>query len=249
MESLTGKYAIVTGAGKGIGAAIVKRLYEENAKGIAILEFNEELAQKTAKELDPSGERIIPIKCDVSDYDNVTKAIDIVLEKFGTIDILVNNAGITKDRIFHKMSFDEWHNVMDVNIGGTFNLCKAVVPIMREKQYGRILNIASVSFWGNPGQTNYSASKGAVMGLTATLAKEVAAKNITVNCIAPGYIKTDMYNAIPEDKQKARLEAHPMHRLGSVDELAGVANFLVGPDASFITGQCVVVSGGAQCLL
>ena len=243
MNTLTGRVAIVTGAGKGIGKAIATRLFAEDAKGVAIFEWDEELAKKTAKELDPSGERVIAVKCDVSNTEMVKAAVDVVLEKFGTVDILVNNAGITKDAMFHKMSDDQWNAVMNVNLKGIYNTCKYCVPVMKEKEYGRIVNIASVSYWGNVGQTNYSASKGGVMGFTGTLAKEYAAKGIVANCVAPGMIDTDMLQAIPAPILEAKLAATPMHRCGSPEELAAIVNFLCGPDCSYLTGQCLVASG------
>ena len=247
MGTLEGKIAIITGAGKGIGEAIVRRFLKEGIRGIGMLEWNEALCKETAQRLDPSGEILFPVKCDVSNREQVRESVAKVVEHFGTIDILVNNAAITKDRIFHKMTDDEWDAVINVNLNGTYNLCHAVVPVMREKGYGRIVNISSTSAWGNVGQANYAATKAAINGFTATLAKELAAKGVIVNSIAPGYIATDMYAGIPEDKQAARLATHPMLRLADPSELAAVVNFLCGPDVSFMTGQCLTVSGGSRC--
>ena len=246
MGTLEGKIAIVTGAGKGIGEAVVRRFLKEGIRGIAMFEWNEDLCRETAQQLDPSGEILLPIKCDVSNREQVRAGVAKTMERFGTVDILVNNAGITKDRIFHKMSDEEWDAVVNVNLNGTYNLCRNVVPIMREKGYGRIVNISSTSAWGNPGQANYAATKAAIQGFTATLAKELGPKGVMVNAIAPGFIDTDMYAGIPEDVKAEKLKKVPLKRLGSPDELAAVVNFFSGPDVTFVTGQCLVVSGGSR---
>jgi len=177
MSNLNGKYAVVTGGSKGIGAAIVRRFMEDGAAGVAILEYDYELAGKTAGLIDPTGEKVLAINCDVSIEDQVAAAIQTVMEKFKRIDILVNNAGITKDAMFHKMTNDAWNDVINVNLNGTYYTCKYVVPIMRERSYGRIVNIASVSAFGLAGQANYSASKGAIISLTA----EACCKKVIIN--------------------------------------------------------------------
>jgi len=246
MKNLAGKYAIVTGAGKGIGAAIAKRFLEEEAAGVAILEWDLALAEKTAKELDPTGKKVIAVKCDVSNSEQAKEAIDAVIAAFGRIDILINNAGITRDRIFHKMTDAEWHAVINVNLNGVYNMCKYIVPMMRDQQSGSIVNISSTSLQGNPGQANYAATKAGLQGFTRTLAKELGPKNVRVNALAPGFIKTDMMMAIPEEKMKASLAAHPMKRMGEPEEIASVVAFLCTEDASWITGQTVVVSGRAE---
>ena len=247
MRDLTGKYCIVTGAGKGIGKAIAKRFLMENAAGVAILEWNLELAQATAKELDPTGEKVIAVKCNVADSDMVKAAVDETVQKFGRIDVLINNAGVTRDRIFHKMTDEEWHTVIDINLNGVYNLCKFVVPMMREQESGAIVNISSTSLQGNPGQANYAATKAALQGFTRTLGKELGRKNVRVNCIAPGHIDTDMMRAIGEEKLNAAIARLPMQRLGDPDEIATVAAFLCTDDASWVTGQTIMVSGGASC--
>ena len=245
MKNLAGKYAIVTGAGKGIGAAIAKRFIEEEAAGVAILEYDLALAQKTAAELDPTGKKVIAVKCDVSNSDQVKEAVDAVVAAFGRVDILVNNAGITRDRIFHKMTDAEWHAVINVNLNGVYNLCKFVVPMMREQMSGSIINISSTSLMGNPGQANYAATKAALQGFTRTLAKELGPKNVRMNCIAPGHIRTDMMLAVGEEKLKNAINnVIPMRRLGEPEEIASVAAFLAGEDASWVTGQTIMVSGG-----
>jgi len=246
MKNLAGKYAIVTGAGKGIGAAIVKRFLEEEAAGVAIFEWDLALAEKTAKELDPTGEKVKAFKCDVSNSDQVKEAVDGAVAAFGRIDILVNNAGVTRDRIFHKMTDEEWHTVININLNGVYNLCKFVVPLMRAQESGSIVNISSTSLAGNPGQANYAATKAALQGLTRTLAKELGPKNVRVNAVAPGFIKTDMMMAVPPQNLERSLREHPFGRMGEPAELAAVVTFLCTEDASWVTGQTIVASGRAQ---
>ena len=239
MSNLNGKYAIVTGGGKGIGAAIVKKFVEGQAAGVAILEYDFELAKKTAAEI---GGNVLPIKCDVSDQDQVKAAVEQVLAAFGRIDILVNNAGIIRDAMFHKMTDDQWFQVMNVNLFGTYYCCKQVIPLMREQSYGKIVNISSISANGNVGQTNYAASKAAIEGFTKSLAKESARKNITVNAIAPCGIDTDMQRSVPEANLRGLINAMPGQRLGNVEELASAALFLASDDSSFVSGVILPVN-------
>lgn len=248
MKNLKGKYCIVTGAGKGIGKAIAKRFLEEEAAGVAIFEWDLEMAQATAAELDPTGKKVIAFKCNVADSDMVKAAVDGTLAAFGRIDVLVNNAGVTRDRIFHKMSDAEWHTVIDINLNGVFNTCKYIVPLMRDQEGGSIVNISSTSLMGNPGQANYAATKAALQGFTRTMAKELGRKNVRMNCVAPGYIDTDMMRAIGEDKLNAAVAHLPMGRLGSTDELASVVAFLCTDDSTWVSGQTIVASGASLCL-
>ena len=243
MKNLKGKYTIVTGAGKGIGKAIAQRFLEEEAAGVAIFEYDIELAQKTAKELDPTGEKVIALKCDVSKDDQVKAAIDETLAKFGRIDVLVNNAGITRDRIFHHMTDEDWYAVINVNLNGVYNTCKYVVPLMRDQGSGSIINISSTSAMGNPGQANYSATKAGLMGFTRTMAKELGRKNVRMNCVAPGHIDTDMMRAIGEEKLQAAIKRLPFQRLGQPSEIASVVAFLATDDASWVSGQTIFASG------
>ena len=205
MSNLKGKYAIITGGGQGLGAAMVKRFIAEEAAGVAILDYNLEKAQAVAAEI---GGNIIAIACDVSREEQVKAAIDQVLAAFGRIDILVNNAGIIRDSMFHKMSDDQWYQVLNVNLNGLYYCCKHVVPLMRAQCYGKIVNISSTSAYGNVGQCNYSASKAAIEGFTKTLAKESARKNITVNAIAPAHIDTEMQHSVPADFLAERIRAN-----------------------------------------
>ena len=247
MKNLEGKFCIVTGAGKGIGKAIAKRFLEEQAAGVAILEYDLALAEATAKELDPTGKKVIAVKCNVADSEQVKAAVEQVLAAFGQIDVLVNNAGITRDRIFHKMSDEEWHSVIDVNLNGVFNTCKFVVPMMRERMSGAIVNLASTSLMGNPGQANYAASKAALQGFTRTIAKELAQKNVRVNCVAPAYVDTEMMRAVGEERLKAMINGSPAKRMCDPDEIASVVAFLATDDASWVTGQTIFASGGSTC--
>lgn len=247
MKNLKGKYCIVTGAGKGIGKAIAKRFLEEEAAGVAILEWNLELAEATAKELDPTGKKVIAIRCNVADSDNVKEAVEQVVATFGRVDALINNAGVTRDKIFHKMTDDDWYTVMNINMNGIYNLCKFVVPLMREQESGSIVNISSTSIMGNPGQANYAAAKAAMVGFTRTMAKELGRKGVRMNCISPGYIDTEMMRAVGEERLNAMIRGIPAQRLGDPEEIASVAAFLCTEDASWVSGQNIFVSGGAIC--
>lgn len=244
MGKLENKIAVVTGGAKGIGAAIVKRFYDDDAKTVISLDMVKEQAEAAAREVDPSGAVVYAMKCNVADEAEVAAVFAEIYEKFGKVDILVNNAGITRDAIFHKMAREQWESVLDVNLNGTFNCCKGVVAKMREQNYGKIVNISSSSAWGNAGQTNYSASKGAVLGFTRSLAKELGQKNITVNCIAPAMIDTDMTKAMPETIAEMAVMLTPLGRKGSPSEVAAVVSFLSCDDSSFITGECIQTGGG-----
>lgn len=245
MGKLSGKYALVTGGGKGIGESIVNRFLEDDIEGVAILEYDVNLVEKMISNLGEASDKVLPIQCDVSNEAQVKNAVSQAVERFGTVDILVNNAGITRDAMFHKMADDAWDAVINVNLKGAYHLCKYVVPIMRNNAYGRIVNISSVSAFGNAGQANYAASKAGLIGFSKTLAKEGGPKNIIVNCVAPGYIETDMYNNVPHEIIAEHMKLIPLKRLGQPNEVASAVSFLSSDDASFISGQCLILSGGA----
>ena len=244
MKNLEGKFAVVTGCGKGIGACIVKKFLEEDIAGVAMLEYDEALVKATAEKLDPGLSRLLPIRCDVSKGEDVKAAIEQVKEKFGRIDILVNNAGITRDGMFHKMSEDQWDAVMNVNLKSVFFTCKEVLPMMRENKYGKIVNISSLSALGNVGQANYSATKAGIQGLTKTLAKENGPKNINVNAVCPGFINTDMFKAVPQETLDAWKADIPMKRFAEPEEIASIVCFFASDESSWITGQSIYASGG-----
>jgi len=238
---LKNKYAVITGSGGGIGAATAEVFVRENVAGVAIVDYNYEAACATAEKLGPTA---FPVKCDVSKAEEVEAAIALIMEKFGRIDILVNNAGITRDAIFHKMTMEQWMQVINTNLNGVFYWTRGVINQMRQNMYGRIINLSSTSARGNPGQCNYSATKAALIGFTNTLAKESGSKNITVNCVAPGATNTDMYMKVPEHIMKAMVESNPMKRLGKPSEIAEVIAFLASDRASFLNGQWIPVNGG-----
>ena len=237
---LSNKFAVITGSAGGIGKATAKIFIRENIAGIAIVDYNYEAACKTAEELGP---KAFPVKCDVSKADQVQEAINLILEKFGRVDILVNNAGITRDAIFHKMTLEQWEQVINTNLNGVFYWTHGLYKQMRENNYGRIINLSSTAARGNPGQCNYSATKAALIGFTATLAKEGGRKNITVNCVAPGATQTEMYDKVPEDVRQAMIAANPMQRLGQPGEIGEVIAFLASERASFLSGQWIPVNG------
>jgi 3-oxoacyl-[acyl-carrier protein] reductase len=242
MSDLKGRYAVVTGGARGIGAAVVKRFVAEGAAGVAIWDYDEAAAKETAA-LYPGG-RVLAFRCDVSDRENVRRCAEQTAQAFGRIDILVNNAGICRDALFVNMSEDQWDKVLRTNLNGTYYCTAEVVPGMIASGYGKIVNISSSAAHGNVGQANYSASKAAILGLTKTLARELAAKGITVNAVSPCFIETDMMNGIPEALSQTILRMIPMRRMGTADELAGAVQFLACDDSRFVTGIELPVNGG-----
>ncbi|MDR1692732.1 MAG: 3-oxoacyl-ACP reductase FabG [Oscillospiraceae bacterium] len=242
MGALTGKYAVVTGAGRGIGAAIAKRFITENAAGVAILDYDGDAANAFASAA--GGNHTVAVACDVSDRESVRAAFERIREAFGRVDILVNNAGITRDAIYHKMTDEQWDAVINVNLGGVHNCCRQVVAGMRERGYGKIVNISSSSAYGNVGQANYAATKAGLIGFTKTLAKELGGKNVTVNAVAPGMIDTDMVKTIPEPVLNAFIAASPAKRLGTPEEVAGAVLFLSCGDSAYVNGVVLDVNGG-----
>ena len=238
---LKGKIAVITGAGRGIGAETARIFAREEAAGIAVVDYDLDNAKAVAAEL---GEIAFPVYCDISVAEDVSKAAAAVKEHFGRIDILVNNAGVTRDAMFHKMTVEQWMKVINTNLNGAFFWCHEVINDMRKQGYGRIVNISSGSVRGIPGQCNYAASKAALIGFTNTLAKEGAAKGITVNCVAPGATDTDMYRAVPQSVLEAMLASNPTHRLGKPSEIGEVVAFVASERASYLNGQWILVNGG-----
>ncbi len=240
---LKDKIAIVTGGARGIGKATVERFCEEGAKVIIwdLLDAGNE----TAQEMQAKGYSVDFIKLAVTDPPAIEEAIQEIIQKYGKIDILVNNAGITRDKSLLKMSHLEWQQVIDVNLTGVFNCTKAVVPHMVEKKYGRIICTSSVvGITGNFGQTNYVATKAAIIGMVKTWAKEFGKHNITANAVAPGFIKTDMTDMIPEEVRLQAIADIPAKRMGLPVDIANAYLFLASDEASYINGHCISVNGG-----
>ncbi|MSR07467.1 MAG: 3-oxoacyl-[acyl-carrier-protein] reductase [Gemmatimonadetes bacterium] len=240
-HSLEGKTALVTGASRGIGKAIAERLYAAGAK-VAVVSRDEAKVRAVAAEL---GERAAGFAVDVSDGAAVAKTVELIEKALGPIDILVNNAGVTKDGLLVRMSDSDWDTVLDTNLKAAFITMKAVTRGMMKRRSGRVINIASVvGLTGNAGQANYAASKAGLIGLTKSVARELASRNVLVNAVAPGLIDTDMTRDLPEDTKKQLLAQIPLGRRGSSDDIAGAVLFLASDQASYITGQVLVVDGG-----
>ena len=241
---LNGRVAVVTGGSRGIGKAIALKLANNGAKVAIFATRESEAVNQTLSELKATGIEALFVPCDVSNFEQVKASIDSVIEQFGKIDILVNNAGITKDKLLMQMSEEDFDDVISVNLKGTYNTVKACIrPFIRNK-YGKIINISSVvGLMGNPGQVNYAASKAGIVGLTKSLAKEYAAKGITCNAIAPGFIATDMTEDLL-DKQEGLINMIPMKKVGNPEDIANLALFLASDMSSYITGEVIKVDGG-----
>ena len=241
-KNLIGRTAIVTGATRGIGRSIALKLAQEGANIVFNYLNNKDLAGSLIDELKKYGVKVLAFKVDVRDFDKVQKMKNTVLDKFGTVDILVNNAGIIKDVSLAMMSQEDWDSVLDSNLKGVFNITKAFIFTFMKQKSGNIINISSLSgIIGMPGQTNYSASKGGIISFTKSLAKEVAAFNVRVNAVAPGFIETDMVANLDHGKI---LDLIPMKRFGKPEEVAELVNFLLQSNSAYITGQVFRIDGG-----
>jgi 3-oxoacyl-[acyl-carrier protein] reductase len=242
--SLNGKIALVTGAAQGIGRDIALGLAADGAD-VAICDVNLEAAQKTAADIEAKGRKSLAVKANVAASADVTAMIDQIVEKFGRIDILVNNAGITRDGLILRMKDEDWDLVLSINLKGAFLCTKAALKHMSKQRSGTIINIASiVGAMGNAGQANYVASKAGLIGLTKTIAREYANRNVTANAVAPGFIDTAMTQALTDQVRTDLAKQIPLGRLGSSEDVANAVRFLASPSAAYITGQVVHVNGG-----
>lgn len=241
--SQTPRIAIVTGSGRGLGAAIAIRLAHEGAH-IVVNDLDLKNAEKTAELVQKTGQEALISQHDVSDYAQANQLVELTKKKFGRIDILVNNAGITRDALLVKLTEEKWDEVIRVNLKGPFNMGQACARIMTEQKNGKIVNLASVAWLGNIGQTNYSASKAGVVGMTRTWSLELAKYNINVNAIAPGLIDSVLTKQIPIEVKEKFIQKIPLKKIGQPDDIANLVSFLVSDSAAYITGQCIQVDGG-----
>ena len=242
-ERLHDKIAIVTGSGRGLGAATVLRMARERAH-VVVNDISAEAARETAAEVEKLGRRALVSTHDVSNTTEANALVDEVKKTFGRVDILVNNAGITRDSMLHKLTEEKWDEVIRVNLKGPFNMGQACAKVMMENKYGKIVNLSSIAWLGNVGQTNYSASKAGVVGLTRTWALELARYQINVNAIAPGLIDTQMTQAIPAEVKEKFIAKIPMRRIGKPEDIAAIICFLASDEANYVTGQCIQIDGG-----
>jgi len=241
---LKDRVSLITGAARGIGKEIAL-LFAREGSDVVVCDVDLEAAQNTQKEIESLGRRALSFKADVTNITQVEEMVNLILDKFSKIDILVNNAGITKDNLVLRMSDDEWDKVLSVNLKGAFNCLKVVSRHMLKKRYGKIVNVASIiGMIGNAGQANYAASKGGLIALTKSVAKEFGSRSINANAVAPGFIQTAMTDKLPEEYRKQMLEVIPMAKFGQPEDVAKVCLFLASPESDYITGQVIVVDGG-----
>jgi 3-oxoacyl-(acyl-carrier-protein) reductase len=237
------RISIVTGSGRGIGAATAIKL-AQNGSHVVINDISIENAEAVAAEIRRIGRKTLISTHDISNHQSALELTDLVKANFGRIDILVNNAGITRDSMLHKLTEDHWDEVIRVNLKGPFNMGQACAKVMMEQKYGKIINIASVASKGNIGQTNYSAAKAGLIGMTSTWALELAKYQINVNAVAPGFIDSVLTQKIPADVKSKFIDQIPLKRMGQPEDIAHVVAFLSSDSASYLTGQCITVDGG-----
>ena len=242
---LEGKVAVVTGGSRGIGAAVALKLAEQGADVAILYAGNEAAADDMIRRLSEHAKKAKAYRCDVSDFESTKQTVADILSEFGGIDILVNNAGIVVDKLVLQMGEQDFDKVVDTSLKGAFNMIKHTYGQFAKRRSGRIINIASVAgMMGNAGQANYAAAKAGVIGLTKSVARELSARNITCNAIAPGLIETDMTNALNDKTKEAMLSAVPLKRMGLPEEVASLAAFLAGESAGYITGEVIKIDGG-----
>jgi 3-oxoacyl-[acyl-carrier protein] reductase len=242
--NLSGKTALVTGAARGLGRCIAQSLAAAGAK-VACIDLNVESLAETVAAIRAAGGEALPLACNVTDSARVGEVVDEVLNLWGALNILVNNAGITQDNVIVRMKDEQWDAVININLRGTFLFTRAAARPMMKARQGRIINVASVSgLMGNPGQANYSASKAGVIGLTRTVARELASRNVTVNAVAPGFIATDMTAKLSEEVRQEVVKQIPLGRMGDPQDVADAVLFLASDAASFITGHVLTIDGG-----
>ncbi len=241
---LTGQIALVTGSSRGIGQAIAHALGKQGATVIGTA-TSEAGAKNISETLESAGIKGIGMVLNVAEGDSIVACLKAVTADYGPPEILVNNAGITRDNLLMMMKDEQWNDIINTNLSSVFRMCKAVIRPMMKKRYGRIINISSVvGVTGNPGQTNYAASKAGLIGFTKSLAREIGSRNITVNTVAPGFIDTDMTRELSEEQKTKMIGQIPLGRLGNADEIASAVVFLASPGAAYITGETIHVNGG-----
>lgn len=245
MNSLLGKTVLVTGGSRGIGKAIVMGYANQGANVVINYVSSEALAKQIVEEIKANGGNALAVQADVSKFEDSQNLVNAAIETFGKIDILVNNSGITKDNLMLRMTEEDFDRVIDVNLKGTWNMCKNITRHFMKNKSGSIINITSVvGIIGNPGQSNYVASKAGIIGLTKSLAKEFGSRNIRVNAIAPGFIQTEMTDSLPEEVKDYYLKQIPLNRFGNPDDIANLCLFLSSDAGQYITGQTISVNGG-----
>lgn len=244
MDDLKNKVALITGGSRGIGRSIAKVLADAGCEVIITYKSSSQQAQEVVDEISKIS-KAMAIQADSAKFEDAQRVVDEVLKNFGRIDILVNNAGITRDTLLLRMTENDWDDVVDTNLKGVFNFTKAVIKHMINQRSGKIINIASVvGLIGNPGQSNYAASKAGIIGFTKAVAKEVASRNIQVNVVAPGYVETEMTEKLTDEQKRRLFEMIPAKRVAKPEEIAYVVKFLASSESNYITGQVIVVDGG-----